>query len=144
MIKLIHGADFHLDSPFSGLAPDQAAQRRREQRELLARLAQLAREREADLVLLSGDLLDGRQTYRETAQALMDSATADRCLEILAEKQLREPVLASLLSAIQRHLDRRAGEDLQTGAVLFSNQYGLLGMTRGAKEILDTWNTAKN
>ena len=34
MIKLIHGADFHLDSPFSGLAPDQAAQRRREQREL--------------------------------------------------------------------------------------------------------------
>ena len=81
---------------------------------------------------------------RETARALMDSATADRCLEILAEKQLREPVLASLLSAIQRHLDRRAGEDLQTGAVLFSNQYGLLGMTRGAKEILDTWNTAKN
>ena len=70
MIKLIHGADFHLDSPFSGLAPDQAAQRRREQRELLARLAQLAREREADLVLLSGDLVDGRQTYRETAQAL--------------------------------------------------------------------------
>ena len=81
---------------------------------------------------------------RETAQALMDSATADRCLEILAEKQLREPVLASLLSAIQRHLDRRAGEELRTGAVLFSNQYGLLGMTRGAKEILDTWNTAKN
>ena len=81
---------------------------------------------------------------RETAQALMDSATADRCLEILAEKHLREPVLSSLLSAIQRHLDRRAGEDLQTGAVLFSNQYGLLGMTRRAKEILDTWNTAKN
>ena len=63
----------------------------------------------------------------------MDSATTDRCLEILAEKQLREPVLASLLSAIQRHLDRRAGEDLQTGAVLFSNQYGLLGMTRGGE-----------
>ena len=81
---------------------------------------------------------------RETARALMDSATADRCLEILAEKQLREPVLASLLSAIQRHLDRRAGEGLQTGAVLFSNQYGLLGMTQGAKEILDTWNTARN
>ena len=81
---------------------------------------------------------------QETAQALMDSATADRCLEILAEQQLREPVLASLLSAIQRHLDRRAGEGLRTGAVLFSNQYGLLGMTRGAKEILDTWNSAKN
>ena len=70
MIKLIHGADLHLDSPFSGLSPQQAAQRRREQRELPGRLARLAAERGADLVLLSGDLLDGRQTYRETAQAL--------------------------------------------------------------------------
>jgi len=26
MIKLIHGADLHLDSPFSGLSPERAAQ----------------------------------------------------------------------------------------------------------------------
>ena len=84
MIKLIHGADFHLDSPFSGLAPDQAAQRRREQRELLARLAQLAREREAGLVLLSGDLLDGRQTYRETAQALAQTLGEIPCPVLIA------------------------------------------------------------
>lgn len=45
MIKLIHGADLHLDSPFSGLTPEQAAARRQEQRELLDRLAGLARER---------------------------------------------------------------------------------------------------
>ena len=70
MLKILHGADFHLDSPFSGLAPQQAAQRRQEQRQLLGRLARLAGERGADLVLLSGDLLDSRQTYRETAQAL--------------------------------------------------------------------------
>ena len=84
MIKLIHGADFHLDSPFSGLAPDQAAQRRREQRELLSRLARLAREREAGLVLLSGDLLDGRQTYRETAQALAQTLGEIPCPVLIA------------------------------------------------------------
>ena len=56
MIKLIHAADLHLDSPFSGLTPQQAAERRGEQRELLGRLAELARERKADAVLLSGDL----------------------------------------------------------------------------------------
>ena len=70
MLKLIHGADFHLDSPFSGLTPQQAAQRRGEQRTLLDRLARLAREKEADLVLLSGDLLDSERVYRETAQSL--------------------------------------------------------------------------
>ena len=53
MLKVLHGADFHLDSPFSGLKPDAAARRRGEQRELLARLTDLAREREADLVLLT-------------------------------------------------------------------------------------------
>ena len=70
MLKVLHGADFHLDSPFSGLKPDAAARRRGEQRELLARLTDLAREREADLVLLSGDLLDGDLVFRETVQAL--------------------------------------------------------------------------
>ena len=98
MIKLIHGADFHLDSPFSGLAPDQAAQRRREQRELLARLAQLSREREADLVLLSGDLLDGRQTYRETAQALSQALGEIPC-QVLISPGNHDPYTAKSLYA---------------------------------------------
>jgi len=70
MIKFIHAADFHLDSPFRALPADKAAQRRAEQRTLLDRLGRLAQERTADLVLLSGDLLDGDRTYYETAQAL--------------------------------------------------------------------------
>lgn len=70
MLKLIHAADFHLDSPFAGLSPEQAARRRGEQRLLLDDLAALAREKQADLVLLAGDLLDSEQVYRETAQAL--------------------------------------------------------------------------
>ncbi len=70
MVKLIHGADFHLDSPFSGLSPERAARRRQELRKLPARLAQLARDRGADLVLLSGDLLDSERIYPETVRAL--------------------------------------------------------------------------
>jgi len=79
MLKLIHGADFHLDSPFSGLTPERAAQRRGEQRELLDRLAGLAREKRADLVLLAGDLLDGQRVFRETAQALRAALGAIPC-----------------------------------------------------------------
>lgn len=79
MLKIIHGADFHLDSPFSGLSPERAAQRRGEQRELLDRLAALAREKQADLVLLSGDLLDSERVYRETAQALRAALAAIPC-----------------------------------------------------------------
>ena len=69
-MKLIHGADFHLDAPFAALSPEKARQRRAEQRQLLSRLADLAEEEGADLVLLSGDLLDGGETYQETVEAL--------------------------------------------------------------------------
>ena len=41
MLKIIHAADLHLDSPFSGLTPELAAQRRGEQRLLLEDLLAL-------------------------------------------------------------------------------------------------------
>lgn len=70
MLKLLHAADFHLDAPFAALPPDRAAERRGEQRDLLNRLSDLAAGQRVDLVLLSGDLLDGGETRYETTQAL--------------------------------------------------------------------------
>ena len=84
MLKIIHAADLHLDSPFSGLTPERAARRRAEQRELLDRLAALARERGADLVLLAGDLLDSERVARETAQALGRALEAMGCPVFIA------------------------------------------------------------
>lgn len=69
-MKLLHASDFHLDSPLSGLPPEKSAQRRRELRELPARLAALAKEEGVDLVLLPGDLFDGARVYPETIRAL--------------------------------------------------------------------------
>ncbi len=70
MLHILHAADLHLDAPFAALTAEQARQRRSEQRLFLDALADTAIEKGADLVLLSGDLLDSEQTYRETAQAL--------------------------------------------------------------------------
>ena len=68
MIRLLHGADFHLDSAFSALQPDQAAQRRQEQRLALEQLGQAAKDR--DILLLSGDLFDSARVYRDSLEAL--------------------------------------------------------------------------
>ena len=69
-MKLLHSSDFHLDSPLTGLPQEKSALRRRELRELPARLARLARDEGADLVLLPGDLFDGERVYPETVRAL--------------------------------------------------------------------------
>ena len=73
MLHILHAADLHLDAPFAALTAQQGRIRRAEQRRLLDKLADTAIEQGADLVLLSGDLLDSAQTYRETAQALADA-----------------------------------------------------------------------
>lgn len=79
----------------------------------------------------------------ETCRALMQAATTDACLEILGRAHLREKVMHSLMEAIQFHLNRRLGAGCRSGVVLFSNQYGLLGMSTPAKEIWQQWKEMK-
>ena len=74
-----------------------------------------------------------------TCRALMDAATTDACLDILDAAGLKTTVMASLLQAVQLHLDRRAAGAFTVGAVLFSNQNGPLGQTAQAKILLQSW-----
>lgn len=71
-IRLIHGADFHLDSPFEALDGDKAALRRSEQRGMLERICRTCADRGADMLLLSGDLFDSSYIYAETGEAFSD------------------------------------------------------------------------
>lgn len=72
-------------------------------------------------------------------QQLMQAATTDACLELLRKAGLWEPVLASLLAAIQAHLERRAAGAYRVGAVLFSNEYGELGRTKETEDLIHLW-----
>lgn len=91
----------------------------------------------AELFCAHAALAGGDKTL---CRALMDCSTTDACLARLDEAGLRDPVMAGLLGAMQEHLSRRAGETCAVGAVLFSNEYGLLGETSEAKEIMERWN----
>jgi len=65
-IKLLHAADLHLDSGFESLPPETAAERRKEQREILFKLSGIAESHGVDAVLLSGDIFNGIDAERET------------------------------------------------------------------------------
>ncbi len=74
-----------------------------------------------------------------TCRALMDAATTDACLDILDAANLREPVIASLLQAIQLHLDRRAAGAFRVARCCFPTRPGPLGQTEYRCPLLQSW-----
>ena len=87
-VKLIHAADFHLDSPFQSLPASKAAVCRQEQTLMLQRLAELAEAESADLMLLPGDLLDSANTRGETGELLLRQLSRSQTLH--SEEQTNE------------------------------------------------------
>lgn len=73
MIRVLHAADLHLDSPFQALGRDGAIRRRAEQRELLEKISIAAREHKADIAIFSGDLFDSENIFSETGRRVSEA-----------------------------------------------------------------------
>lgn len=76
-MKILHSADWHLDSPFTGRTEAQIQQLRQALLRVPGQLADLCRRENCDLVLLAGDLFDGKWSmdgYRALYAALEEMA----------------------------------------------------------------------
>lgn len=69
-LKLLHSADWHLDSPFLSFPDAQREYLRSQQRKLPAQIADICQREQCDLVLLAGDLLDSTTASRQTLEAM--------------------------------------------------------------------------
>ena len=72
-MKILHSADWHLDSPLVGFTQSQQQTLRRVLLELPGKIAQLCQQEQCELLLLSGDLFDGaytRESYHAVYRAL--------------------------------------------------------------------------
>ena len=78
-IKLLHAADLHLDSAFESLSPEQAAERRQGQRELLFAIEEAAEKRGVSAILLSGDVFESNSIKSETERDFNSSLGAINC-----------------------------------------------------------------
>lgn len=70
-------------------------------------------------------------------KAVMGCITTDEAVALLKEAGLAEPVLDILMKRIDFYLKRRAFDGMETGAVVFSNVHGLLGMTKDAQKLIE-------
>lgn len=68
-MNILHCADLHLDTPFAGRTPEQAAYLKQELLKVPQKLSDLCRREQCSIMLLGGDLFDGAAT-RESVEAL--------------------------------------------------------------------------
>ena len=80
-LRILHSADWHLDSPFAGFPPEQRESLRQEQRRIPEMIGDICRREGCDLVLLAGDLFDGEPRFQTVE--LLKRAFADWGVPVL-------------------------------------------------------------
>ena len=70
------------------------------------------------------------------AREMLDCVACDDALRILQEEGIYESALDRLTRQVNKLLAIRAGGELETGAVLFSKVYGLLGKTDNTEMLI--------
>ena len=73
---------------------------------------------------------------REAALEILEAATTEEALSVVIREGLLDDVMEQLTTRIHDHLNRRGGGKMLLGAVLYSNQWGYLGQTESAEELI--------
>ncbi len=70
------------------------------------------------------------------AQEMLECVACDDALRILQEEKIYDSTLDRLTKQVNKLMNIRVGGELETGAVLFSKVYGLLGQTENTQELI--------
>lgn len=72
---------------------------------------------------------------RELICQLMECITTTAALELLEKEGILKEVMSTVMIKIEEHLEHRAGDGLEIGAVMFSKEMGILGKTSDADRL---------
>ncbi len=71
-----------------------------------------------------------------TAKEIMGSISTDDALEVLDRKGLMKETMDLLIPKIEFHMNHRVKGDIKVAAIVFSTEFGILGQTPSADELL--------
>lgn len=80
----------------------------------------------------------------ETVSRLMKCVTTTEALDILEEEQLLETVMETVMEKIEYYIRQRSGDNLKTEVIVFSDERGILGETKGARWLNEQINAEEN
>ena len=73
----------------------------------------------------------------ECAREVLDCNTTDEALQVLDSNQILKKTMEEIMRQIQFYLDHHSYHQILLGAVVFSNEYGYLGQTADAGELIN-------
>lgn len=73
---------------------------------------------------------------KEVGQEIYNCLTTDEVTKILQRENLFEPVIQEVTKKIDFYMQHRVHGKIKTGALMFSNVYGILGKTKFADELV--------
>lgn len=73
----------------------------------------------------------------ELLKTIEGCITTEEMLKYLDKENLIEPVMSRIMERIEHVVSMRAGDSMEIGVYMFSENYGLLGKTSKAEEILE-------
>lgn len=71
------------------------------------------------------------------ARSILQCNTTDEALRVLDESHILKETMKEVTDRIQFYLDHRSYQQILLGAVIFSNEYGYLGQTANAAELIE-------
>lgn len=65
-IKILHTADIHFDTPFSGMTPKEALKSKEELKQVFEKIIKMTLDKEIDILLIAGDVFDNLSVNKTT------------------------------------------------------------------------------
>ena len=78
------------------------------------------------------------------ARSILQCNTTDEALRVLDENHILKETMKEVTDRIQFYLDHRSYQQILLGAVIFSNEFGYLGQTEHAEELIRKINSAES
>lgn len=74
--------------------------------------------------------------YGGNTERIMSCLTTDEAIEVLEKERIREQVMQSVIKKAEYYAAQRVHNQVQTGVIMFSNQFGLLAVGENAQRLL--------
>ena len=84
----------------------------------------------------NADFMECEKQFKAVSQVL-EAVTTEEGIRILREAGMQEITMDEVINKIMFYLRKRAGDNLRIECIMYSNDFGLLAQSAGARELLE-------